>query len=113
MPLPQQSSRPLQAPLAQAAGAPPPLEPPPPRNIDETGLSMGFLSDLVMKVMYFEGYISGATIAERLKLPFTGVVDQVLEFLKREQSLHVSQCGVADFAIPEAYKSPAPTRRRP
>ena len=88
MPLPQQSSRP-QAPLAQATGAPPVLEPPPPRNIDETGLSMGFLSDLVMKVMYFEGYISGATIAERVKLPFSGVVDQVLEFLKREQYCEV------------------------
>jgi predicted ATPase with chaperone activity len=42
-----------------------------------------------MKIMYFEGFISGATIADRLKLPFTGVVDQVLEFLKREQYCEV------------------------
>jgi predicted ATPase with chaperone activity len=97
---PQQPPRPLQpaprptaAPAAPAApttaGAAPTFEPPPPRNIEETGLSIGFLSDLVMKVMYFEGYISGATIADRIKLPFSGVVDQVLEFLKREQFCEV------------------------
>jgi len=54
------------APPAQAARAgrcgltQPTFEPPPPRNIEETGLNIGFLSDLVMKIMYFEGFISGA-----------------------------------------------------
>ncbi len=69
--------------------SPPAFEPAPPRTIDETGLNLGFLSDLVLKIMYFEGFISGATIAERVKLPFSGVVDQVLEFLKREQHCEV------------------------
>jgi predicted ATPase with chaperone activity len=76
-------------PASAVPTSPPAFEPPPPRNLDETGLNLGFLSDLLMKIMYFEGYISGATIAERLKLPFTGVVDQVLEFLKREQFCEV------------------------
>jgi predicted ATPase with chaperone activity len=67
----------------------PAFEMPPPRSIEETGVSIGFLSDLVMKIMYFEGYISGATIAERIRLPFSGVVDQVLDFLKREQFCEV------------------------
>jgi predicted ATPase with chaperone activity len=96
MPQPQQPLRPPQqpprspaAPAAPAAGAMPTYEPPPPRNIEETGLNIGFLSDLILKVMYFEGYISGATIADRIKLPFSGVVDQVLEFLKREQYCEV------------------------
>lgn len=85
------------------SGSPPPapseagiiggFEPPVPRNIEETGLGMGFLIDMVLKVMYFEGYLSGATIAERLKLPFGGVVDQVLEFLKREQLCEVRGSG--------------------
>jgi predicted ATPase with chaperone activity len=107
MPQPQQPLRPVQSqPLrsptpARPAGAPPAsapavppaapilFEPPPPRNLEDTGLNIGFLSDLIMKIMYFEGFISGATIAERVKLPFTGVVDQVLEFLKREQYCEV------------------------
>jgi predicted ATPase with chaperone activity len=98
MPQPQQPSR-LQRPLhpvAAPTAAPGPaiglasaLEVPPPRSIEETGLGIGFLSDLVMKIMYFEGYISGATIAERICLPFSGVVDQVLDFLKREQFCEV------------------------
>ena len=81
------SAPPPSAPAAPTA--PPAFEPPPPRNLEETGLNLGFLSDLLMKIMYFEGYISGATLAERVKLPFTGVVDQVLEFLKREQFCEV------------------------
>jgi len=98
MPQPQQPSRP-QPPLrpvaaptaasAPAAGMASTLEVPPPRSLEETGLGIGFLSDLVMKIMYFEGYISGATIAERIRLPFSGVVDQVLDFLKREQFCEV------------------------
>jgi len=92
MPQPQQSSHPTQPPAPAAppaAGTAPVFEPPPPRNVEETGLNLGFLADLVMKVMYFEGYISGATIAERVRLPFAGVIDQVLEFLKREQFCEV------------------------
>ncbi len=69
------------------------FEPSVPRNIDETGLSMGLLIDLVLKVMYYEGFLSGATIADRLKLPFGGVIDQVLEFLKREQLCEVRGSG--------------------
>jgi len=97
MPQPQPPSRPQQPlrPAAAPTAAPAPggissvLDVPPPRNIEETGLGIGFLSDLVMKIMYFEGYISGATIAERIRLPFSGVVDQVLDFLKREQFCEV------------------------
>ena len=33
--------------------------PPSPRSLQETGLSLGFLSDLALKVLYSEGYLSG------------------------------------------------------
>jgi len=64
-----------------------------PHSIEESGLNLGFLSDLVLKVMYFEGYLSGSQIAERVRLPFNGLVDQVLEFLKREQLAEVKGQG--------------------
>jgi len=63
--------------------------PPLPRSIEETGLSLGFLADLALKTLYFEGYLSGYELAERMRLPFAGVVDQVLEFLKREKLCEV------------------------
>lgn len=59
------------------------------RTIADTDLTLGFLADLVLKVMYFEGYISGRKIAEMIRLPFGGVVEEVLEFLRREQLCEV------------------------
>jgi predicted ATPase with chaperone activity len=64
-----------------------------PHSVEETGLSLGFLSDLALKVMYFEGYLSGYALAERMALPYTGVVNQVLEFLKREKLVEVKGSG--------------------
>ena len=64
-----------------------------PTSIKETGLGLGFLTDLALKIMYFEGNLSGYELAERIKLPYTGVVDQVLEFLKREKLCEVKGAG--------------------
>ena len=60
-----------------------------PRSIEETGLSMGFLSDLALKVLYFKGYISGYEMAEAIRLPFKNITDRVLEFLKRDHFVEV------------------------
>jgi predicted ATPase with chaperone activity len=67
--------------------------PPTPTSIKETGLALGFLTDLALKIMYFEGNLSGYELAERMKLPFPGVVDQALDFLKREQLCEVKGAG--------------------
>jgi len=67
--------------------------PPEIRTVADTGLSVGFLSDLIIKMMYFEGYISGRKIADMVRLPFTGVVEEALEFLRREQLCEVKGAG--------------------
>jgi predicted ATPase with chaperone activity len=74
--------------------------PPPIMSIDDTGLSPLWLQDLVLKVMYFQGYLTGYKIAEEVALPFSGVVDQILEALKREKLLEVrsSQMGLGEGA---------------
>jgi predicted ATPase with chaperone activity len=69
------------------------FEPPPVNSIEDTGLNLGFISDLVVKVMYFAGYTTGYEIAERVKLPFAKVVGETLEFLKREQYCEVKGAG--------------------
>ncbi|MBN1579642.1 MAG: ATP-binding protein [Anaerolineae bacterium] len=64
------------------------------RSIDDTGLSLSFLSDLVLKMLYYGGGgISGFDIATEAKLPFAGVLDQAIEFLKREQFCEVKGTG--------------------
>ncbi len=67
--------------------------PPTPTSVKETGLALGFLTDLALKIMYFEGNLSGHELSERMKLPYTGVIDQVLDFLKREQLCEVKGAG--------------------
>ncbi len=79
---------------------PPPFVPPPITRIDETGLSPLWLQDLVLKIFYFQGYMSGFKVAEEIALPFTGVVDQILDALKREKCIEVrtSQMGLGEGA---------------
>ncbi len=63
--------------------------PPPITQIEDTGLSMLWLQDLALKIMYFQGYVSGFKMAEELALPFAGIVDLILESLKREKFVEV------------------------
>jgi len=42
-----------------------------------------------LKILYFQGYLTGYEIAEAIALPFTAVVDKLLEVLKREKSIEV------------------------
>jgi hypothetical protein len=61
-----------------------------PRSVEDTGMSSGFLSDLALKTIYSSRELSGQAIAERLNLPFSGVVEEVLAFLKREQLVSIT-----------------------
>jgi hypothetical protein len=63
--------------------------PPPITQVEDTGLSALWLQDLALKIMYFQGYMSGFKRAEELALPFAGVVDLILESLKREKFAEV------------------------
>jgi hypothetical protein len=58
-------------------------------RIEDTGLSNLWLQDLALKVLYFQGYMSGFKVADALALPFSGVIDQLLEILKREKLVEV------------------------
>jgi predicted ATPase with chaperone activity len=60
-----------------------------PRTVDETGISLGLLGDLALKIFYFESYLAGRDLATRMGLPFPNVVSVVLEFLRREQLCEV------------------------
>lgn len=63
--------------------------PPEPRTIEETGLNMAFLADLALKTMYTRGFLMGHEIADSMRLPFTNIVDKVLDYLRREHLCEV------------------------
>lgn len=60
-----------------------------PRTIQDTGLNMGMLTDLGLKILYYESYLAGLGLASRMGLPFANVISVVLDFLKREQLCEV------------------------
>jgi len=63
-------------------------------NIEDSGLTTLWIQDLALKIIYFGGYLNGFQVAERIALPFTGIVDQILENLKREKFVEIrSQMG--------------------
>jgi len=74
--------------------------PPPINKIEDTGLATLWLQDLALKILYFQGYLTGYKIAEAMALPFAGTVDQIIEALKREKMIEVrsSQMGLGEGA---------------
>src|SRR5512142_2653957 len=60
-----------------------------PRSIEDSGLDMGFLADLVLKVMYTRGFMMGHEIADAVRMPFANVVDRALDYLRREHLTEV------------------------
>jgi predicted ATPase with chaperone activity len=72
--------------------------PPPLTKLEDTGLSLLWLQDLALKIIYFQGYLSGFKVAEEIALPFAGIVDQILETMKREKLIEVksSQMGLGE-----------------
>ena len=91
-----------------------PFVPAPIAHIEDTGLSPLWLQDLVLKIFYFQGYMSGFKLAEEIALPFTGVLDQILEALKREKSIEVrsSQMGLGEGAYVYAITGAGIARAR-
>ncbi|NIP24690.1 MAG: ATP-binding protein, partial [Phycisphaerae bacterium] len=68
-------------------------QPPPVNSLEDTGLSSGFLSDMILKVMYFRGQMTGYQIAEHLRVPFQTVLHSLMDHLKREQFCEVKGSG--------------------
>jgi predicted ATPase with chaperone activity len=67
--------------------------PPPLTRLEDTGLNALNVADLVLKVLYLGGVLAGYEIAEIVKLPYTGVLETVIDFLKREKYIEVRGSG--------------------
>ncbi len=83
-------------------------------RIEDTGLSPLWVQDLALKILYFQGYLTGFKMAEELALPFSGIVDQILDTLKREKLVEVrsSQMGLGEGAYQYAITGAGIARAR-
>ncbi|MGB5845955.1 MAG: ATP-binding protein [Anaerolineales bacterium] len=90
------------------------FSPPPIQKMEDTGLSPLWLQDLALKILYFQGYLTGFSTAEAMALPFPNVVDQILEALKREKFIEVktSQIGLGEGAYQYAITGAGIARAR-
>lgn len=70
-----------------------PWFPEPVKNLEETGLTEAFLQDMILKIMYHRGQVTGFQIADEVKLPFQTVLLPIMEFIKREQMCEVKGSG--------------------
>ncbi len=66
-----------------------PFGPPPITQIEDTGLTRLWLQDLAIKILYFRGYLTGYELAEAIALPYTAIVDKIVDSLKREKFIEV------------------------
>jgi predicted ATPase with chaperone activity len=58
---------------------------PRPNSIEETGLSINFLCELTLRVMFTYGTSTAGEIIKVVRLPFYGVLEEVLKFLSAEE----------------------------
>ncbi|MFQ5410151.1 MAG: ATP-binding protein, partial [Anaerolineales bacterium] len=83
-------ARPAQPTPARRSGA---FTPAPIGSIQDTGLNTLWLQDLMLKILYYGGAMTGFRVAERAALPYVGIVDGLLETLKREKLVEVKGAG--------------------
>jgi predicted ATPase with chaperone activity len=65
-----------------------PEAPSAPETLDQTGLSLGFLGDMLLRTLYTRGGMLGLDLARILCLPFK-VIEEALGFLKHEKCIEV------------------------
>jgi predicted ATPase with chaperone activity len=61
-----------------------------PTSLEETGLDVAFIADMVLKAIYFTNGITAQRITEILCLPYYNIIDRALTLLKREELIEVS-----------------------
>ncbi len=65
-----------------------PEAPSAPETLEQTGLTLGFLSDMILRTLYTRGGMLGLDLARLICLPFK-IVEDALGFLKNEKCIEV------------------------
>lgn len=61
-----------------------------PTSIELTGLDLATISDLALKIIYFNNQITAQLFADEICLPYYGVLEKALTLLKREELVEIS-----------------------
>src|SRR5688572_13163168 len=61
------------------------IAPAEPKSLEDTGLKMQLLADIALKYFYYSGTATGVGLAQEMRLPWTGVVERVVDFVAQEK----------------------------
>ena len=91
------------------AQAPPAPSPRSPKTLAESGLSLGQLSDLILKTLYVHGVLQGADLSRLTRLPYN-IVDESLRALRDQKLIEVASGDLVGrasyrFALTEVGRS--------
>ena len=88
---PEQEAEPLEADLALSALADDAgVVPPPPESLQDTGISLSLIEQLILKFLYFRGEVMGRDLASLLGLQYS-LIDDLLETLKRQHHVGIKK----------------------
>jgi energy-coupling factor transporter ATP-binding protein EcfA2 len=81
--------------------------PPQIQTLEDTGLPRLWLQNLAIKIFYFQGFLTGIQLSDQMALPFNGVIDKIVDGLKREKMIEVksSQIGLGESSYLYAITS--------
>lgn len=79
------------APPARTASSPK-FYPPPPRNLDESGLTQSLVEELVLKALFFAGEMRGGELSDHIKLP-QAIIDETIENLRKSKYIDLKGSG--------------------
>ncbi|MBI2886757.1 MAG: ATP-binding protein [Chloroflexi bacterium] len=60
-------------------------------SMGDTGLTPGFLSDLVVKALYLRGQATPADLTETLRIPYYGVMEEILRDLTNQELCFIAR----------------------
>ncbi|MCI5210585.1 MAG: AAA family ATPase, partial [Candidatus Electrothrix sp. ATG2] len=71
--------------------------PPTPQRLEDTGLNLSLIEDLICKILLSHGSLTGRELAEKIALPRTIFKDLLYELKQRLILAHLSTSGMDDF----------------
>lgn len=81
-----------------------------PRTVDDLGIPQNIIIDIVLRLLYTEGYVEFRRMSQVMRVPHA--LEQVLEWMRREHLLEVSQSSASVGAINYIYKLSGPGEER-
>jgi predicted ATPase with chaperone activity len=87
--------------------------PPPIDSIEQTGLTQLWIQDLALKILYFHSYQTGFDLSEAIRLPYAGIMEIILDALKKEKFVEVkTQVGLGEGSYQYAITGAGIARAR-